>query len=535
MSEPLQTIEPPRFILEEGKPFSQSFIWKLQRAFFEQQGNQAWSEGIVPHYITSNPYMANAYAALVLGWLRDWASEHGGPDTLDFSRPLYIVELGAGHGRFAYHFLKQFEPRWRRSPFAQLPVRYVMTDLADKNIAYWRGHERLRPFVQRGMLDFARFDAEQPAALTLLESGETLSAETLCNPMVVFANYFFDTITQDSFVFQQGELYENTITVASTLAEPDLSDPAVLETISITQEKQSMRPDYYADPDWNSLLRDYKDTLPDTVIGFPTAALACLGFFRDITRNRLLLLSADKGYVREDALVEPRAPDPVHHGPAFSLSVNYHAVAAYTKLLGGQVLQPAHAHSSILVCAFLLGAPQADMPETRQAYDDMIEHSGPDEFYTLLKILEGKYEGLNVAQMLTVLRMSGWDAHLFMDVFMQLLAKVGSAGDALKRELRAAAAHIWDMYYPLGESRDVPFHLGMMLYSIEFYADAVTYFQHSLDTHGPNRSTWHNMGMSYYRLRQLVEALRCMNESLALDPNYSPAKSMRIKLLAEIA
>jgi len=41
------------------------------------------------------------------------------------------------------------------------------------------------------------------------------------------------------------------------------------------------------------------------------------------------------------------------------------------------------------------------------------------------------------------------------------------------------------------------------------------------------------MGTSYYKLRQLDDALRCMNESLALDPNYSPAKSMRIKLQAE--
>jgi hypothetical protein len=55
MTEPLQTIEPQRLVLEQGKSFSKSFVWKLQRAFFEQQGNQARSEGIVPHDITSKP------------------------------------------------------------------------------------------------------------------------------------------------------------------------------------------------------------------------------------------------------------------------------------------------------------------------------------------------------------------------------------------------------------------------------------------------------------------------------------------------
>ena len=549
MTEPLQTIEPHRFVLEQGKPFSQSFIWKLQRAFFEQQGNQAWSEGIVPHYITSNPYMANAYAALVLGWLRDWRAGrqddssvlHGRAGDLwppagrlDLARPLYIVELGAGHGRFAYHFLKKFEPRWRRSPFSQLPIRYIMTDLAEKNIAHWRGHALLRPFVEKGMLDFARFDAEQPAPLALLESGETLSAETLCNPIVVFANYFFDSISQDSFACQQGELYENAVTVTSPLADPDLSDPAVLETINLSEEKQVMQPDYYADPDWNRLLRAYQETLPDTVIGFPTAALACLRFFREASHGRLLLLSADKGYIRDDALVDPKPPDPVHHGAAFSLSVNYHALAEYTKLHAGLVLQPAHTHANILVCAFLMGGPECAMPETCLAFDDVIELSGPDEFYSLLKALQGKYETMTAPQLLAVLRLSGWDTHLFMDMFMPLLEKVGGASEMLKRELRAAAGNLYDMYYPIGEARDVPFHLGTLLYSIESYGDAIMYFQHSLDVHGPNRSTWHNMGMSYYRLRRLGDALRCMNELLALDLNYSPAKSMRIKLQAEI-
>jgi len=452
---------------------------------------------------------------------------------LDLARPLYIVELGAGHGRFAYHFLKKFEPRWRRSAFSQLPIRYIMTDLAEKNIAHWRGHVLLRPFVASGMLDFARFDAEQPAPLVLLESGETLSAETLCNPIVVFANYFFDSISQDSFVFQRGELFENTVTVTSTLAEPDLSDPGVLETISLTEEKQAVRPDYYADPDWNSLLHAYQETLPDTVIGFLTGALACLRFFREASRSRLLMLSADKGYIRDDALVDAKGPDLMHHGAAFSLSVNYHALAAYTKLHAGIVLQPAHTHNHILVCAFLVGGPEGNMPETRQAFDDRIELSGPDEFYSLIRALQEKYETLTAPQLLSVLRLSGWDTHLFMDMFIPLLEKVGGASEALKREIRTAAANLWDMYYPIGEVRDVPFHLGMLLYSIESYHDAIAYFQRSLEVHGPNRSTWHNMGTSYYKLRQLDDALRCMNESLALDPNYSPAKSMRIKLQAE--
>lgn len=35
---------------------------------------------------------------------------------------------------------------------------YVMTDHAEKTLEFWRRHEQLVPFVQRGFLDFSLFD-----------------------------------------------------------------------------------------------------------------------------------------------------------------------------------------------------------------------------------------------------------------------------------------------------------------------------------------------------------------------------------------
>ncbi len=64
-----KTVEQQSFLLEEKQRFSKSLLWQLQRQFFEQQGIQAWRQGTVPHYITSNPHIANAYAQVVLGFL----------------------------------------------------------------------------------------------------------------------------------------------------------------------------------------------------------------------------------------------------------------------------------------------------------------------------------------------------------------------------------------------------------------------------------------------------------------------------------
>ncbi len=60
-------------ILEEGVKLSDSLIWHLQNVSYAEAGPEAWTKG-VPFYITSNPYIARAYAQVFLGFLRDCLS-----------------------------------------------------------------------------------------------------------------------------------------------------------------------------------------------------------------------------------------------------------------------------------------------------------------------------------------------------------------------------------------------------------------------------------------------------------------------------
>src|SRR6266849_367610 len=100
---PPAEVEPtPMHVLEADVPLSQSMLWRLQRTFYSDQGVAAWKSGNVPQAITTTPVIARAYARIVLGFWRDMAS------SLDPSQLVYIVELGAGSGRFAYRFLKAF-------------------------------------------------------------------------------------------------------------------------------------------------------------------------------------------------------------------------------------------------------------------------------------------------------------------------------------------------------------------------------------------------------------------------------------------
>ena len=69
MTEP--TKEKPGYLLAKGQPFAQSLLWDIQQAYYANKGVQAWREDELPHYVTSNPRVANSYAEIVLACWRD--------------------------------------------------------------------------------------------------------------------------------------------------------------------------------------------------------------------------------------------------------------------------------------------------------------------------------------------------------------------------------------------------------------------------------------------------------------------------------
>ena len=62
-------------------------------------------QGIVPHFITCNAFIGRSYAQVLSGFLRDCVRGGGGLK-LDRTEPLYIIELGAGSGKFSFFMLK---------------------------------------------------------------------------------------------------------------------------------------------------------------------------------------------------------------------------------------------------------------------------------------------------------------------------------------------------------------------------------------------------------------------------------------------
>lgn len=524
--------------LEEHQRLSASRLWSWQRQYFEEQGVEAWRRSIVPHYVTSNPFMAQAYARVVFGYLRDLVRESR--LGFDASRPLHVLELGAGSGRFTYHFLKKFVPMLQRSALSHLRVRVVMSDFSARNIAFWKQHPMLQDYVSQGWLDFAQVDASDPQDIVLQHSGDVLSAAQPGNPLVVIANYVFDSIEQDAFHVSGGELHESLVSLHSPQPEPNLRDATLLQRLRTGFRQQPARAeDHYPEPELNHILQAYQGRLVDTHVLVPTQAIRCITHLRRLCSNRMLLLSADKGASREEDLLFNGEPKLVHHG-SVSLMVNYHALGLYVEQQGGLMMTPPHRHQSLEVCAALFDAQPLThdhsraLVETCQAYGEHIGDAGPDDFYTLRRFVQANAAELDVPQMLAYLRLSGWDANNFQACYKPLLRCAETLEGPLRREMAAMAAQVWNTYFPLGEEGDMAFALGKLLCEMENYAGAITYLQRSRQWYGDTPDTLHHIGLCQYHLQQWPQALEHVLQALSLDPAHDPARALLIAIRSEM-
>jgi hypothetical protein len=525
-------------ILEAETPLSRSRLWRLQRAFFEARGIDAWRQAIVPHYFTSNPYIAAAYAQLVLGYWRDaWP-------TLSGAQPLYLVELGAGSGRFAFHFLRRLTALVARSPLADLRFTYVLTDVAERNLEFVARHPALRPFVAAGQLDFALFDATRDDALVLRSGGGTLGAGDVANPLVAIANYVFDGVPHDMFYVDEGRLLQSLVTLGGPPSDAGVADdPALIDRLTLSWTRRPVERPHYGDARCDGILEDYRARLPRGAFSFPTAAVRSIDALAALANGQLLVVSADKGQSHEAALAGREEPPLTVHG-SFSLPVNYHAIGQWVQRAGGKALTTTQPYARINVCAFVLGALPGDHVETALAFEQAIERLGPDDFYSVKKALEPRLGELTLEQLLALVRLSDADVDVLLRCLPWLAAGLATASDAQRHELGRLVTAAFTGYYSLHDgagdaegdgARDVAFELGGLLCDARQWAAALPLFEASLLQHGADRATLFNLALCRARLGRPIEALPLVAQLIGADPSFADAQALRREITATLA
>jgi tetratricopeptide (TPR) repeat protein len=510
-------------ILEAEKPLSQSMLWTLQKDFFANQGPEAWSKGIVPQYITTNPYIANLYAKTIFGYCRDYAAR----EDFDKNTTIYIMELAAGVGRFTYTFLKRFLHIIENSSLKRLKFKYIVTDFAERNIEYWQNHSFLKPYFESGILDCATFDMAEDEEVRLRNSGEVLTKGNLKNPLILIANYTFDSLPQDTFYVDKGYLYEGLITITRPEGNTDTEDKSILAGLDYYYtDEQISGTDYYEDKDYNNILLYYKDHLEDTAFYMPIIALRCIFRLRKLFNDDIVLISADKGYKNEEDMDKNYHPFLSKHG-CISMTVNFHALELYFKGLSGKAIHSLYEHENVNMSLFMLSSSSHDFIETSMAYNEIIESIGPDDFYLIKRGVVPLSSSLTTKELLTFMRFTVWDARTFLECYNLILERLAKEEDFPKEELITVINKVWENYFPIGEEGDLAYYLGTILAYLGHDNEALELFESSCEFYGESAESIYEIALCYYNLGQLEISLEYAEKSLALDPDYEEPNRLK--------
>lgn len=500
--------------MSEFVRLSQSGLWEQQRAYYHDQGIKAWNSGTVPHYVTNNPLIAAAYVDLIEAHLEDLAAA----GALNPEQPVSVVELGGGCGRLAYLILRRLEEVEEE---LMAPVRYVLTDFTETNIKYWKEHERFAPFLKEGRLDLALFDAENDEVIELQNSGDKLDGSG--NPVFFIANYLFDTLTMDSFRCLNGQLQEG-------LAQVEAGE----EGPRVKFDYQPVGNPHYGRSDFDDILQAYKERLGQTHFLFPVGPLSCLENLSRVSGGRMCLITADKAWARWEDLVSLDECVPVAHGPSFSLTVNFHAMSLYWETVGGTTLHTSPRDSSLGIAVFCSGLEGCEVKRTRRAFRDRVDRFGPLDFFNLKQAIVRSEEEKDLRLCVEILRMGYWDPELLYGLANSLCDSLDDVPTLHKRELFLALARTWKNYFPIGEPHDVPFEVGRILFRMEYFEQALQFYEESIRLFGKHKMTYHNMGLCEYYLRRLQASRDCFLQALELDPDYGVSREWLVRIEPEI-
>ncbi len=491
--------------------FSESVLWQLQQDYFVQKGIDAWRLREVPNYIVSNPVFAGRYAEMVWAFLQDKVSLEG-----TLPAPITICELGAGSGEFAFHFIRRMI---RLCENGQQDItaafRYVLTDIADSTLSFLKSHPRFRSWIDKGILDVARFDVLQDTQLALQVSGETIGPGDLENPLVLIANYLFDSIPQDLIRLKNGSAEMGSVSVSFS-HESDAA--AQLKNCSITYSYQPVIEPIYSEPLSERLFQEYKTVLKDSYLLFPGKGWQVLQKLEQLSVKGLLLLSADKGITRMDQLEGHPLPEIQCHG-SISMPVNIHALARLTEISGGVSLLPEKENFDFNVFALVLGDQAGKHTAFESAYNTVTGFADPYDYYLNSKHLRSIANSLSLKEMISTAIQSEYDVHLFVYFLPNLLSGSDQFSDVEKKNLALLIDKVWNAYYPLGEKLDLGYQLGCLLYSILEYEAALRYFQYSVGIYGAFTGIYYNMALCHELLGQKEQAIELLQKIMASDPS----------------
>lgn len=504
---------------------SKSALWSKMQEYYHNIGPEAWQNELVPLQISSNKNLAQSYANIIVAQINDWYAAN--PDSAKSKEPFYIVEIGTGHGKFGFYVLKCLQETLAQFDLPISQIKFVMTDIAEKNIASWQQHPSFAPWVANGILDYAIFNAMSDQEISLINSKTVIKPKSLNKPIFMLCNYLFDSLSHDAFHIRDHKLYEAQIAISS-----DADWEEYFAKAKFTYKYNEVNSDYYTDPNLNKVLHNYQTNLDETMVMIPIGGIDCIKTLQQFSSQHLVLLLADKGQATVELFDDIGDPDISVHG-SVSLMVNFDALKQYFNNIDGTALLMTNNSVDFQVACFCTKSPMP-IPHTKHAFAQSLSGASPQDIINLVYIDDEINDDFkNLDQLLAIMNLTLWDPNIFYDLHDQIIDKLESAEITVEQDtaLLSGAKQVWEYFFQLEITQDLPFALAGLYYALDEYEDALKFYELSIVQFGENAENVYNLAICYQALEDLPLAQKYAQQALNIDSKYSAARD----LLEELA
>lgn len=489
--------------IDDYKPFRASKLWELQRNYFKTKGVTAW-QGEVPFYISSNAFIAQRYAKLVLAYIKDILNIH--PEF--YNETFYIAELGSGIGQFSFYFLKAFFKL--QDPDNPLKVCYIMTDMVEKNKLFWEQNAYFQSLLKQGYLQFKLWNIEN------LDNEFILSRASLKTPFMVIANYIFDCIQQDVFQISQNNLYEMQLNIKSPHKNFDPSKAESLKTLKFEYQKLPTT-EPYSDAILNKVINQYYPLLEDDVFfTVPLGAIHFLNYLEKWTDNNYMMISGDKGIAHAKQWARVSQEHLFSYEGCYAFMFNFDILARYIQAKGGDSLLTQRMNS-FKICLYSSNKAFSELNRTAQIFEHYFEQFGADEFCYLNEMAQSTCDYFSLKGLMSHLRLSYWDMHVYQSLYDRLIELVAPLKIDLESDLVVDIKQVEDHVYYHPGMVNIYNQLGNFYKMIQQPQKAIELYQKALNTWGETPEPHHNLGRVYETLGDKHQAIYHYKQSVSLN------------------
>lgn len=494
-----------RELLDAPKRLSESAIWQMMADYYQNSGESAWED--VPFFVTSSTFIADSYARLLIQFLRDYR------DKLVVDHPIYLVDLGAGAGRFGFHLVRALA---RMQPYfpetADLDLKVVLSDFSPTSVEFWRKHPALQRHIEAKTLDFAVFNPLADTELRLEVAGQVVQPK---NPTAFFANYFFDSIPQDAFRVQGDEFLEYFLALKGqpgatvSEAEPNYT--------LLACELEGRYPQPYA----QAILEHYAENVQGN-ISIPSAGLAALENLRSWTESGLILIATDKGFATQAEMAAMETHTYARHGGAFSLMVNFDALTRYFDFYQGKCLLTNQKSAMTHTLMGLLLPEQPPLTNLNFTFWESINRENlintVNDMHKLLPPADPE-SPQDVNALLSFIRLNMCDPRAFTHCAEKLRMQVDELDPGQRAELLEAMEKTWQNYFHSPGEVNLTFWLAFLYFSLNCYEEALKFLDLTMELYDEAPILHGLKGDSHSGLGDWAAAHQSYSRALELSPN----------------